>query len=350
MFKSRKLSYSYPSTTGQFNADYADLPLKKLLVNIPISQTGSGTPSPDNVRDFVGFSDVNISRTGINIWDEIVESGRINAQTGQNATADTRIRSKNYIPVVGGETYYFKTPISVFVFCYDANKEFILNPNGETNNYITVNGNSAILPANCKYIRLVPNATYGTTYNHDISINYPSTDTSYHAYTGNTYSISFGQTVYSANLDVLRGKLYLTHELKTIDENSDIQIANGIFTINDFFDIENDATTDSRLCNIYQRARNRSVTSAVMDGNPDYSFCCRSADTYSTRIMIKDLRFDNVNDYKTWLSTNPVKIAVKLATPIEIPLGGIDIKTLQGINNIFADIGTVETQCIRLGN
>jgi hypothetical protein len=61
--------------------------------------------------------------------------------------------------------------------------------------------------------------------------------------------------------------------------------------------------------------------------------------------MIKDTRFTSVEDYKTWLSTNPVKIAVKLAQPIEVQLTPTQIiTTLIGENVIFADVADV-TEC-----
>jgi hypothetical protein len=161
--------------------------------------------------------------------------------------------------------------------------------------------------------------------------------------TGNTYQITFGQTVYSANLDVLNGKLIITHELKTIDENSDIQRAdNGILYLNSFFEIGED--TESVNCNVYQRGENRGTVAQVNANNPDLSFCCKLG-TNTDRIMIKDTRFTTLEDYKTWLSTNPVKIAVKLAEPIEIQLTPTQIiTTLIGENVIFADVADV-TEC-----
>ena len=38
-------------------------PLVSLKLNIPVTQTGSGTPSPDNIRDFVGVTGAVIGQT-----------------------------------------------------------------------------------------------------------------------------------------------------------------------------------------------------------------------------------------------------------------------------------------------
>ena len=48
---------------------------------------------------------------------------------------------------------------------------------------------------------------YGTTYNNDISINYPSTDHDYHAYNGQTIAKDLGRTVYGCEVDIVSGVL-----------------------------------------------------------------------------------------------------------------------------------------------
>lgn len=49
-----------------FDTDYADL-LEALKVGISATQSGSGDPSPDNVRPISGYSDINITVNGNNI-------------------------------------------------------------------------------------------------------------------------------------------------------------------------------------------------------------------------------------------------------------------------------------------
>lgn len=323
-----------------FGGVVASSPLVSLLLNLPVTQTGSGTPSPDNIRDIVGVQGMNVSRTGTNIWNEEWELGGYSSYTGQKSSATDRIRNVSPISVKPNMTIYNSAPVNISVFYYDINGEYL--------RYEVVNShNTFTIASDVYYINFRFDTSYGTTYHNDTSLNYPSTDTSYHSYNGNIYTISFGQTVYSAILDVLNGKLYLIDELKTIDENSGAYMsssATSVFLVEYFFNIEKD--TDSVDCNIYQRAENRSSTTGVINNNPDYSFCCRNAlsGIYNDRLMIKDTRFTSTEDYNTWLSTNPVKIAVKLAEPIEIDLTPTIINTLIGENVIFADVGDV-TEC-----
>ena len=51
-------------------------------------------------------------------------------------------------------------------------------------------GQTVTSPDNARYFKFELGAAYGTTYNNDISINYPATDTNYHAYVGDVYPVT----------------------------------------------------------------------------------------------------------------------------------------------------------------
>ena len=100
--------------------------------------------------------------TGRNLWDEEWEVGAITSSAGANIQSDKDIRSKNYIPVMPGTTYYCKCPQnSLNVRYYDANKNFLEAFNTTIVNAFTV-------PSGAHYLRFWG---LGTTYNHDICIN-----------------------------------------------------------------------------------------------------------------------------------------------------------------------------------
>ena len=104
---------------------------------------------------------------GFNQWDEQWEVGGINFDTGNNTNDNTRIRSKNYIPVIGGATYYVKSA-RIAWFEYDANKTYLRV--GNSGSY--VGANATFTPSNDSYyIRFQVSTTYGTTYKNDICIN-----------------------------------------------------------------------------------------------------------------------------------------------------------------------------------
>lgn len=149
-----------------------------------------------NICPITGASDVEICVRGHNQWDEEWEVGGINASTGENEASSNRIRSKNYIPVLPNTQYYIKGPLQMYG--YDADKNFI------DLFYTAGVSGTATTQANCHYARF-RTVTGHTTYNNDISINYPSTFTSYEPYNGNTYTTSLGTTVYGGSVDVVAG-------------------------------------------------------------------------------------------------------------------------------------------------
>ena len=183
--------------------------LVKPLVNLKAyfeATQESGTPTPQSPKAISGVSAVNVVHCGANLWDEVLELGGIYSSTGEEYYANNRLRSKNYIPVQGGLSYYFflggEGTLAVLA-CYDENCNFISDIGWNMQNAVIT------LPNTTNFIRFQMSQTYGTTYNNDISFNYPATDTSYHAYNGNAYEIVFPP--YSENLPYFEGLLAGTY-------------------------------------------------------------------------------------------------------------------------------------------
>lgn len=212
------------SPIASYNGNVTGLYIPELIAYITAVQSGSGDPAPDNIRPISGWSEANVCACGTNVWDEQWENGTFNTTTGENInnpTVNLQIRSKNLCPIFPNVQYYFYVPISGawFIF-YDADKNVVANPEVTSSGNISTSGNSksisrnnwfSVNSSNVRYMKFYMLANYGTTYNNDISINFPVTDTNYHAYTGNTYKTSFGQTIYGGELDVTSGVLTVTH-------------------------------------------------------------------------------------------------------------------------------------------
>lgn len=186
-----------PQAIASFN-DGEEMVMPSLKVAIEPQQEGSGDPSPTNVRPIIGWDKVDLSVSGVNVWDEEWEVGTINSN-GQPQIDTSKIRSKNFIEVKPNTNYYCKDGGngSIFIYYYDANQDYI-------NGNVVVTNNTITTPTNCNYVKF-RTYNYGATYNNDISINYPSTDTDYHAYNGNTYTIDLDGTRYGGEVDVVNG-------------------------------------------------------------------------------------------------------------------------------------------------
>ena len=150
-------------------ADGADaVPLKKCEITLPASLDG--------------YSRVDINHTGSNLWDEAWELGAINVTNGQNVANNNFIRSTNYIPVSPNTVYYKCAPQNYLQLYYGKDKTYLSYGSWNKNTTFTT-------PANCYFVRFYVAQEYGTTYNNDIALNYPSTFTEYAHYSGDTYNI-----------------------------------------------------------------------------------------------------------------------------------------------------------------
>ena len=93
-----------------------------------------------------------LKSVGRNAWDQVLEIGNINGDTGQDASNNSCRRSKNYIPVIPHSSYHFNWQSfiqnsSIAVMFYDSDKNFL-------NAIYFYNQNYDIdIPSNASFIR-----------------------------------------------------------------------------------------------------------------------------------------------------------------------------------------------------
>ncbi len=309
-------------------------PVKSLKVTLEPIQSGSGTPSPDNVRPISGHTEVDTYRTGINVWDEEWEVGRI-GWSGQNDDGNRdKIRSKNYIPCLPNTTYYAKTPASIQLFYYDDNKAFI---SYEATSKVNV---AFTTPSDASYMRFfVYASTYGTTYNHDISINYPSTDHEYHAYQGTTYTTDLGRTVYGGTLDVVSGELTVDRamvDLGTLNWTMSTTGTYKRFYSSSIASHIKPPATPTTIPNIvssqYEAVDFTTAYRAMVNGVASITDATSGA---RGNINVVDDAYSDTASFKT--AMNGVQLVYELATPQTIQLTPQQVMLLHGTNNVWSD-------------
>lgn len=313
--------------------DGADnVPVKSLIAQITPLQAGSGDPAPDNIRPISGWTGAKINVDGVNVWDEEWDVGSISG-SGE-AVAGNYLRSKNYIPVIEGETYYFTKPNTTnnyrWLYAYDANKNFLPSVWGGVNPYfVLTSGSNFTVPNGVAYIRFLIDSAYGTTYNNDISINYPSTDTSYHSGTGNkTINVDWTSegTVYGGTLTYIGGGKYslqATHTKATATALSG-SMPNYYTTVSPTPKTTNQLDI---LCDKMKTSSSVGADGVYINAN--------------TAIMFRTSDYATAADLLAAFGGS-VDICYPLATlPDPIILDGEDVKTLLGDNNIFVDTGDV---------
>ena len=299
------------------------------------SSVSDATFAPySNICPISGWSTAVVTRTGINIWDEEMELGGIQDTTGQEFASNNLLRSVNYIPCLPETNYYFccsgwGNQNNVRTRFYDLNKNYL---GAKQKNGTQVNKNSAFTtPDNCYFMRFVAPEDYGTTYNNDISINYPATDTQYHAYNGASLTVDLNGTRYGGTLNVLTGELTVDREFETFTS-----ITNGSAEIDHDATLKNglrpnpvNSVSDDILISSYLPT----VSANAAYGTNGNGITVNNAGIL--RIRIKD--FTTKSEYNTYLTANPLQVVYPLATPFTVQLSPATMSLLKGENNLWAD-------------
>lgn len=124
--------------------------------------------------------------THFNQWDEEVKTGYyLDGTTGQEVASQNAMCSKNFCECMPNTSYYFRTSFvadATPVYFYDKDKNYISR--------VYVRNNVFTTPINAWYMRISFALAYGTTYKHDICINFHydgERDGEYEPYNSETY-------------------------------------------------------------------------------------------------------------------------------------------------------------------
>lgn len=306
--------------------------IRALIAMLPI-QSGTGDPSPTNIRPISGRDSVRLVRTGINQWDEEWEVGTFLNANGTKYPSTTKIRNKNPISVKPNTTYYYYVGSTSAdedrIWCYDADMNFI-----KSFFYVhqTTIGVKLTTPVNCSYINF---SIKNTTYNNDISINYPATDTDYHAYDGQTYTATFPSTVYGGSYDFVSGEGKSTFgfvDLGNLTWQMETHTSGAIrfqANVSGLKGSGDNQTPCNMMCSIYKNDSWANVVGVVNDK----SIC--GLGTIGGVIAVQDNDYNSAEAFKTAMSG--VQLCYELATPTETTLTPQSIALNKGDNVITTD-------------
>lgn len=224
------------------------------------------------------YADDFIRNSGNQLWDEEWEIGDIKTADGSDLASTTRIRTKNYIPVLPNTTYYITAPNNINIFEYNENKVKQNNVYGH-NFTITTTSTTA-------YLRMEFTNTYGTTYKNDIMLNKGSTALPYEPYgNGNWYiKKNIGKVVFNG-----------TEEGWSWSDTTRYSI-----TISNI-------GSRTGICNYYKYLNYAGNISA---NSPSFDISSNLGS-----IGFFDNTITSLNNFKTWLSTHNTTVYYPLATP-----------------------------------
>lgn len=312
LFPNMDAEYSYPEDSFDEESPLITKKLRDYQPGVLLSIDGLAS------HDTVGF----------NQWDEIAEAGTY-SNTGAPISSASEIRSKNYIKVISGQTYYFKSPKTLYVTKYDANYVCL----GETG---VLNG-TRTFDDNVKYIRFCTGGSYGGTYKNDICINLSWSgwrNGEYEEYQKHSYPLDDSLTLRGIpKLDAQNNLYYdgdrylpdgtVTHYWKEVTYNGSEEWAKD--------------TNRAGYCRFYYRDDSIKVLTDYR-GNIINSRGYGTANTYAIAydptddvlvtgypisgsanwvyIAVKEsMNISTVDAFKAWLAQKPVTLVLQLATP-----------------------------------
>ena len=315
-----------------------DIPMKSVKVAIEPVQSGSGDPSPDNVRPISGFTGCEVVRAGKNLFSydpakvttgtttaetirayyplevsnctlsfsaELIDSGSVT-----NSNINIGKLKDGILSVIGGFIYSDKITESTFTFL--ENEQAVLISAGTS----------------------IPSVT-GNFPKYRICVTTGSTPQSYEPYTGDTYPITFPSeagTVYGGELDVTNGVLTVdraTVDLGTLNWNRSNN--NGGWSHYLFFaNIQTQTLQKNYMCSVYPIA----PLVDIIQSPTDKAIYGLTSNTY---IYIRDDDYATATDFKSAVTGQT--LVYELAEPITYHLTPTEIKSLFGDNNVWADTG-----------
>lgn len=162
-----------------------------------------------------------------------------------------------------------------------------------------------------------------------------------------TLTINFpsnANTIYQGSIDILSGKITVTHVVKTINSYSDIAEFNSsrqlIYIALPGMG-SNGINTPDEITNNLKCDRFYTLSTSASWNNYDL-FISKVSGNENAVLKYADV-FTSQENINTWLTNNPIQIFYKLTTPIEYEIPTHEIATYQGTNIFWCDTGIINT-------
>lgn len=318
-----------------------DLPMKSLKVNIVPKQSGSGDPSPSNVRPISGTNTVGVTRAGKNLLSDYtllsyptygMEATKIDGGIRLTGVPTWITGSGNTFRLCYARDVYDEVSSFARIKVFGGNANCVINS--------AQFGSDKSIIVNCRTTA----TSSSQTIDFYIVVYAGDEPTEYVPYIPKeTITTNLPQTVYGGVLDVVSGEL-------TIDKG---YVDLGTLTWSyasaySFFQapmpadsVGNTNLGGEGVCSNYTMFTGAGNFWQFM-GDNQFVYA-RSGLSSAIRIYLKDTsKGTNASAFKT--AMNGVQLVYELATPTEIQLTPTEVKSLLGNNNIWSESGTVEVE------
>ena len=323
--------------------------LKSCVVGIEPVQSGSGDPSPDNVRPISGFTGANVTRTGKNLLNTAFESGgtyndvtftrNSDGSFTVSGTANGTINryDTNYAFLLKAGTYTLSGSITNNqLYLYKVGGSVVMeSTNGNANTKTFTEDTTVYLR-----IRIGSGSAVSGTIKPQLESGSPAT--TYEAYNGTTYSVTWNTeagTIYGGTLDVTTGVLTVDRASTTIGNMEwEYQSAYTRFYSATLAGImkaapSNTAPLSGLICSCYK-------TSTVSGGVDKSVSAWGSVDP--GKMLLRDSSYTTKESLVAAVGSQT--IVYPLATPVTYQLTAQQVSAIVGENNMWTDCATLTVE------
>lgn len=309
-------------------------PLNQLLIPWTPTQSGSGDPSPENVRPISGVSGVTVYHSGEDTSDptsypvtfpalgknllEMKYGNKVpSISTGEMVSSNGW--SSDYVRIDNSKNYCLSiqetlTSGNVYVFYYGSDYSYLGVVSHNTQTSFTLNNDSKFSSAS--FIKVRNDSSQSATINLQLEIG--TTATTFEPYTN---------TVYGGSLDVTTGVLTAKWKYATLN-NADIWMQTGTAPIYSHpFDDRKYGTTYGLYCTSF-------ATSKMSSGIPYIRWTGANSSIIGVSINSSSI---TLSDIKIMASNNEISIAYELEIPLTWQLTPLQVTALIGTNTIWSD-------------
>ena len=324
-------------------------PVKSIVCNIEPVQSGSGDPSPDNVRPISGFTGLKVYGTGKNLLD-VSNATHSNYNIG-NIPNILRPNTQYTYSINGDTTNGYRlylakssSPLTAAVIL-----SATYNTGGMSDAFTT--------PADMsEYDMLCLAGNSSSAGGEDLSnilpqIELGSTATSYEAFSGTTLPVSWQSeagTVYAGYLSIDKdGNTTVTgtHAKKTFDNSLGYSTwgvnANKDGITGFYYYPQTIDTSIFSMCDILpieSRAWGGAYVGVWNNISPSSSYYIFSFPNEALGISNGDDNATAISKFKAFLANTPINVIEELATPLTYTLSSVTVpSTVQGENNWWHD-------------
>ena len=312
-----------------------DLPMKSLKVNIVPKQSGSGDPSPSNVRPISGWDEVEVVRCGKNLLDPAYRE-----DTAAGGGANIRFYYNQQQGSIE-QKLIFKSGVTYTLSFSGTNASGLyIKKTATTSAFTKYNSNFITFTPTEDFYGAVDiywiTAPTGGTASLNPVLTVGSSVETYEPYEAETKSITLPSTVYGGTLDVVSGVLTIDKALVDLGSLSWSRYSSASTYTYRARISDMNATTTERNSGLISSAYTLfyGLQLTALDNNTMLRF--------GGEVFIRDDRYTDATAFKT--AMNGVQLVYELATPTEITLTPTQVTTLLGNNNIWSDSGTVEVE------